>query len=67
MALGQIDVIAEGDLKIWDWAAVKPVVEGAGGLLVDWEGNPPGEKSGGRILALGDPSLLKAATDLLNT
>lgn len=66
MALGQIDVIAEGDLKIWDWAAVKPVVEGAGGLLVDWEGRPPGPDCDGRILALGDPSLLHEATKLLN-
>ncbi len=66
MALGQIDVIAEGDLKIWDWAAVKPVVEGAGGLLVDWEGKPPGPDCDGRILALGDPSLLHEATRLLN-
>ncbi|WP_293610971.1 inositol monophosphatase family protein [Ponticaulis sp.] len=66
MALGQIDVIAEGDLKIWDWAAVKPVVEGAGGLLVDWEGKPPGPDCDGRILALGDPSLLQEAVSLLN-
>jgi myo-inositol-1(or 4)-monophosphatase len=35
LALGQIDIVAEGDMKVWDWAALLPVVEGAGGRLTD--------------------------------
>ncbi len=31
LALGQIDVIVECDLKPWDWAALLPVIHGAGG------------------------------------
>ena len=38
LALGQIDVIAEADLKLWDWAALVPVIEGAGGRMTDWQG-----------------------------
>ena len=38
LALGQIDVIAESSLKVWDWAALVPVIEGAGGRVTDWDG-----------------------------
>lgn len=58
LALGQIDVIVECDLKPWDWAALLPVIEGAGGLLTDWQGDPPRVDGDGRIIAVGDPALL---------
>jgi histidinol phosphatase-like enzyme (inositol monophosphatase family) len=61
LALGQIDVIAECDLKPWDWAALLPVIQGAGGRLTDWQGRPPRSDGDGRILAVGDPGLLDAA------
>jgi len=38
LALGQIDVVAECSLKPWDWAALAPVVEAAGGVVTDWAG-----------------------------
>ena len=38
VALGQIDIVAESGLKVWDWAALAPVIEGAGGRLTDWNG-----------------------------
>ncbi len=38
LALGQIDVVAECSLKPWDWAALAPVVEAAGGVVTDWQG-----------------------------
>ncbi len=65
LALGQIDVIAEADLKIWDWAALQPVIAGAGGSLTDWQGNPMRPDGDGRALALGDPALLADAVRLL--
>jgi myo-inositol-1(or 4)-monophosphatase len=58
LALGQIDVIVECDLKPWDWAALLPVIEGAGGRLTDWQGNPPRSDGDGRVIAVGDPGLL---------
>jgi histidinol phosphatase-like enzyme (inositol monophosphatase family) len=66
LALGQIDVIAESDLKIWDWAALAPVIEGAGGRITDWRGQPLRRDGDGRALAVGDPSLLADAVALLN-
>ena len=65
LALGQIDVIAESDLKVWDWAAVLPVIEGAGGRMTDWEGNPLRPGGDGRALAVGDPNLLPLALRML--
>ncbi len=58
LALGQIDVIVECDLKPWDWAALLPVVQGAGGSVTDWQGHPPSIGGDGRIIAVGDSSLL---------
>jgi myo-inositol-1(or 4)-monophosphatase len=65
LALGQIDIIAEADLKIWDWAAVLPVIEGAGGRMTDWHGAPMRPDGDGRALAVGDPALLAPALRLL--
>ncbi len=65
LALGQIDVIAERDLKLWDWAALGPVIEGAGGLLRDWSGRRLTAESAGDALAVGDPALLEAAAACL--
>jgi len=65
LALGLIDVVAERDLKIWDWAALVPVVEGAGGRMTDWQGKPLTPDSPGDALAVGDPALLASVVGLL--
>ena len=61
LALGQIDVIAEATMKVWDWAALVPVVEGAGGRFTDWHGRAMTMESTGHTLAVGDPALLEPA------
>jgi myo-inositol-1(or 4)-monophosphatase len=66
LALGQIDVIVEADLKIWDWAALQPVIEGAGGSLTDWHGHRMRPDGDGRALAVGDMALLPEASRLLD-
>jgi myo-inositol-1(or 4)-monophosphatase len=52
LAMGFIDVIIEGRLAPWDVAALIPVIEGAGGIVTDWEGNP--FSNGGSVIAAGD-------------
>ena len=66
LALGQIDVVAERDMKLWDWAALVPVVEGAGGRVTDWSGRTLRPDSDGTVLAVGDAALLAPAVALLN-
>ncbi len=58
LALGQIDVIAEAGLKPWDWAALVPVIEGAGGRMTDWRGEVLTVSGPGEVLATGDARLL---------
>ena len=56
LALGQIDIVCESGLKLHDFAALAPIVEGAGGRLCDWNGDPLTAASEGHVLALGDPA-----------
>ena len=66
LALGLIDVIAECDLKVWDWAALLPVVEGAGGCMRGWRGESLTMQGDGRVLAVGNPGLLQQTVDRLS-
>ena len=60
LALGQIDVIAESDMKVWDWGPLVPVIQGAGGSVTDWDGRTLRPDGDGRVLAVGDSALLQS-------
>lgn len=64
-AAGRIDLVAESELKVWDWSALKPLIEAAGGRFTDWNGRTP-DAADGRVLAAGDPRLAEAALAVLN-
>lgn len=59
LASGHLDLVCEAGLKLHDWAALVPVVEGAGGTMCDWNGEPLHAASDGHVLALGDPARLE--------
>ena len=59
LAAGHLDIVCEAGLELYDYAALVPVVEGAGGIMSDWQGNPLDANSDGRVLALGDPARLE--------
>ncbi|HET6928615.1 MAG TPA: histidinol-phosphatase [Hyphomicrobiaceae bacterium] len=63
LASGFIDLIVEVGLKTYDVAALVPIIEGAGGRITTWEGNPA--TSGGRIVAAGDARVHKEALAIL--
>ena len=65
LALGHTDLVVEADLKPWDWAALVPVVEGAGGRMTDWSGQALRRDGPGQVIAAGDPALLAAAVAAL--
>ena len=65
LASGHIDVVCEAGLKLYDYAALVPVVEGAGGTMSDWQGHPLDAGSDGRVLALGDPARLEDALEAM--
>lgn len=58
LASGHIDIVCEAGLKLYDFAALVPVVEGAGGMMCDWDGEPLHAASDGHVLALGDGARL---------
>lgn len=55
VASGSIDVVVEHGLKLHDFAALVPVITGAGGIMTDWEGRPLDAASAGDVVAAGDP------------
>jgi myo-inositol-1(or 4)-monophosphatase len=65
VALGLVDVVVDATMKPWDWAALVPIIEGAGGRCTDWAGRPLTLEGDGTVLAVGDPALLGETTRLL--
>ena len=65
LAMGFIDLIVEADLDAYDFMALVPVIEGAGGIVTDWQGGPLTGASDGRIVAAGDRRVHESALKLL--
>ncbi|WFL78803.1 histidinol-phosphatase [Altererythrobacter arenosus] len=65
-ASGHVDLVVEAGLKLYDYAALVPVVEGAGGIMSDWQGNPLDAGSDGRVIALGDPARLEDVLEAMS-
>ncbi|MEL6878458.1 MAG: histidinol-phosphatase [Pseudomonadota bacterium] len=65
LASGHLDIVCEAGLKLHDYAALVPVVEGAGGMMSDWQGNPLDANSDGTVLALGEPARLEEALEAM--
>lgn len=65
ITLGLVDTVVETTLKPWDWAALVPIIEGAGGRMTDWRGNALTLESRGDVIAVGDPALLPEIVGLL--
>jgi histidinol phosphatase-like enzyme (inositol monophosphatase family) len=63
LALGFVDLIVESTFNRWDVAALIPVVQGAGGIISNWQGGSC--EHGGQILAAGDTRIHAQAMDLL--
>ena len=65
VALGFVDVVIEASLNPYDFSAMLPIIEGAGGIATDWQGAPLGLSSDGRVLIAGDKRTHGDALDLL--
>jgi inositol-phosphate phosphatase/L-galactose 1-phosphate phosphatase/histidinol-phosphatase len=66
LAAGFIDLVLEASLKPYDFCAMVPVVEGAGGVATDWRGADLDLTSDGHILVAGDRRSHRAALALLD-
>jgi histidinol-phosphatase len=65
LATGFIDLVVESQLKPYDYCALVPVIEGAGGVITDWQGRALDLASDGRVVAAGDPALAATARTVL--
>ncbi len=65
VASGWLDVVVEAGLKLHDFAALVPVVEGAGGRMCDWQGDPLTADSAGEVVAAGDPARIEEILEAL--
>jgi inositol-phosphate phosphatase / L-galactose 1-phosphate phosphatase / histidinol-phosphatase len=63
-------MVVEADLGLYDYCALVPVVEGAGGIMTDWTGArltlQNHEASRGRVVACANKKLHAAAVEILN-
>lgn len=72
LARGLVDLCLEGsNLSPFDFCALVPVVNGAGGKISDWQGNHLNLKNGvdiraNGVLASGDPATHEQALEILN-
>ncbi|MCW8914368.1 MAG: histidinol-phosphatase [Magnetovibrio sp.] len=67
LSSGFVDLVCEASLGTYDYCALVPVVEGAGGIMTDWSGASLNLDSDGRVLAAGDKTLHEAALKNLVT
>lgn len=64
IAAGQIDLVIEAGLQAYDVQAPIAVIEAAGGVVTDWQGNPCPQ--GGQVLAAANREIHAEALALLN-
>ncbi|MGX5777588.1 inositol monophosphatase family protein [Methylorubrum zatmanii] len=65
LASGHCDLVLGAGLAVYDVFALMPVIEGAGGLITDWQGRPITPDFDGRVVAAANPALHGAALERL--
>jgi len=63
VAAGQVDIVVESGLNAYDIAALIPVIEGAGGVVSNWQGGSAAE--GGQVLACSNKAIQQQAIEAL--
>jgi myo-inositol-1(or 4)-monophosphatase len=61
LAGGHCDLVIEVQLKPHDFMAAIPIVQGAGGRISDWRGQPLGTVTDGRVVAAATEALWRQA------
>ena len=65
LAMGQVDLVIEAGLNRYDISAPIAVVEAAGGIVTNWQGEKISD--GGQVIAAGDERTHAEAIKLLNS
>lgn len=65
LAAGRTDLACDTRFQVYDFAAFRPIIEGAGGVVTDWHGRALTLDSGQQVLAAATPDLHAAALRLV--
>lgn len=65
LAGGHIDLVVEANLQPYDYLAATALVQEAGGVMTDWNGDALGVGSDGRVIAATTPALHAQALAVL--
>ncbi len=57
LASGHVDAVIEAGLKPYDFCALVPVIQGAGGIITDWQNQPLTLQSDGKVIVCGSAGL----------
>jgi histidinol phosphatase-like enzyme (inositol monophosphatase family) len=66
IASGRIDVGMDVQFDVFDYLALVPIINGAGGIITDWNGDALDIKSGDRFIAAGDERTHAEALQVLS-
>lgn len=66
LASGWADIVVEQGLQAYDYMALVPVIQEAGGIITDWSGNSLNLNSDGNVLAAATPELHQQALEILD-
>lgn len=66
LALGLVDIVIDTGLKVYDYAALLPIIENAGGTVSDWQGNDLKLKSNVQLVACANKKLQEKVLEILN-
>lgn len=66
VASGHLDLVVESVSNAFDIVPLIPILQGAGCVVTDWQGNLPMALGGGDIVAAATPALHEQALEVLN-
>ncbi len=66
LAMGFVDLIIEPGLKVYDFTAIIPIIQNAGGVVSDWQGNKLKLQSNTKLLASANSILHTQALKAIN-
>ncbi len=66
LAAGHVDAVVDYDLQPYDYLALSPLIEAAGGVMTDWDGIPLTLDSDGAVISAATPALHAELLDVLH-
>jgi len=66
LSSGLVDIVVEDTLKVHDYMALVPVIQGAGGVITDKYNNPITLDSDGSVVATANSLIHKQAINMIN-